>query len=119
MANPASADSTSEKTSIVQNIAAAATYLLFFVTGIVFLVMEKEDEFVRFHAMQSTLTFGGLFILVVVLTQTRVVGWVVDSLLVPLTLIVWIVLVFKAISGERFKLPFVGTLAERQLGRLT
>ena len=46
-----------------RNLVAAMAYLLFFVTGIVILMVEQEDKFVRFHAMQSTLVFGGLFIL--------------------------------------------------------
>ena len=45
-----------------ENLMAAASYLLGFVTGIIFLLIEKQSKFDRFHAMQSTLLFGGLFI---------------------------------------------------------
>lgn len=104
-------------TGIPRNVAAAATYLLFFVTGVVFLVIEKKDGFVRFHAMQSTITFGAIFVLQIVFSRIGPIGWMVDQLLVPVTLILWIILMFKAFSGERFRLPYIGELAEQQLGK--
>jgi uncharacterized membrane protein len=101
-------------TGLEQNVAAALSYLLGFITGIVFLIVEKDNTFVRFHAMQSTITFGGLFALYIVLTIS-IVGWV---LLLPLTLlelVLWIVLMVKAFGGEMFKLPWVGDIAEKQV----
>lgn len=93
------------------NLKAAATYVLGFITGIVFLVVEKEDKFVRFHAMQSTVVFGALFILGFV----PVIGAVLGLIIAPLTFILWLVLMYKAYSGEKFKLPVVGDFAEKQL----
>lgn len=89
----------------------AATYLLGFITGIVFLVVEKQDKFVRFHAMQSTIVFGALFVLGLV----PVVGAVLGILIAPVAFILWLVLMWKAYSGEMFKLPVVGDFAEKQL----
>lgn len=102
-------------TEASNNLVGAATYLLGFITGIVFLVIEKKDGFVRFHAMQSTITFGALFVLQIAASRVGVIGSLVYSLLTPLTLILWIVLMYKAFSGERFKLPYVGEIAEQQL----
>ena len=48
-------------TGLDENVAGFLCYLFGFVTGIVFLVVEKESRFVKFHAMQSTITFLGLF----------------------------------------------------------
>ena len=58
-----------EKTStgLDANLAAALSYLLGFVSGAVFLVLEKENRFVRFHALQSVLAFGGVTLLWVLL----------------------------------------------------
>ena len=45
-----------------ENLMGAVSYLLGFVTGIIMLLVEKQSRFVRFHAMQSTILFGGLFV---------------------------------------------------------
>ncbi len=90
-------------------------YLLGVITGIVFLVIEQEDEFVRFHAYQSTATFGVLFVLSIAFAWLPLVGWLGQLLLGPVSLILWIVLMVKAYQGERFKLPVVGDWAEDQL----
>jgi len=90
-------------------------YLLGAITGIVFLILEKEDDFVRFHAYQSTATFGGLFVLSVVFGWLPWVGGLGQALIGPVALILWIVLMVKAFQGERFKLPVVGDWAEEQL----
>jgi uncharacterized membrane protein len=109
---------TSPTTSSNQNLLGALTYLLGFITGIIFLLVEKENKFVRFHAMQSTITFGGLFILGIVMGFIPVLGWLVGILLVPVELILWLVLMYKAFSGEMFRLPYVGEMAEKQLAKM-
>ena len=81
-----------------------------------FLVVEKDSRFVRFHAMQSTITFGGLFVIQVVLNLVPFIGWAVSGLIIfPLSVLLWAFLMFKAFSGEMFKLPTIGDMAERQL----
>lgn len=97
-----------------KNLMGAAAYLLGFITGIVFLLVEKEDKFVRFHAMQSTIVFGALFILGLV----PVVGLVLGVVIAPVSFILWLVLMWKAYSGEMFKLPIIGDFAEKQLEKL-
>ena len=95
-------------TGLEENVAAFLCYLLGFVTGIVFLVVEKKSSFVKFHAKQSTITFLGLFVIIVV------VGWVpvLGMLVWIFTLILWLVLMIKALQGKRYSLPIVGKLAE-------
>ena len=56
---------------------AAASYLLGFVTGIIMLLIEKQSKFVRFHAMQSTLLFGGVFVANIALGFIPILGWLV------------------------------------------
>jgi len=104
-----------EKTAILgldANVAAALSYLLGFITGIIVLVLEKENRFVRFHALQSTLLFAGIVAIDILLQIVPLLGAVVVLFLViPASAILWLVLMFKAYQGEEFKLPIVGPIA--------
>jgi uncharacterized membrane protein len=106
---------TQSSTGLDPKVGGLLCYLLGWITGVVFLVLEKSDDFVRFHAYQSTATFGGLFVLSVAAGWLPVIGALLQMLLGPVTLILWIVLMVKAWQGERFKLPVVGDWAEEQL----
>lgn len=97
-----------------ENIEAALSYLLGFITGILFFVLEKESKFVKFHAMQSIAVFIALFVINIILTIT-IVGIVLLPLISLLGFILWIVLMYKAYKGENFKLPVVGDFAEKQV----
>ena len=108
-------------TGLPKNTAAALSYVLGPVTGIVFYVLEKEP-YVRFHAMQSTIVFGAFILLYVVFSIVPVIGWIVGLILSPIisliSFVLWIVLMWKAYSGEKYKLPYFGDLAEKQLAKL-
>ncbi len=101
-----------------ENLMGAASYLLGFITGIIFLLLEKQSKFVRFHAMQSTILFGGLFILNIALGFIPILGWLVGLLLSLAAFVLWIVLMWKAFQGETYKVPYVGELAEKQLTKM-
>lgn len=101
-----------------ENLLAAASYLLGFITGIVILLIEKQSHFVRFHAMQSTVLFGGIFIVNIALGFIPILGWLVGLLLSLVAFILWIVLMWKAFQGEMYKVPYVGELAEKQLAKM-
>ena len=98
-------------------VAGLLTYLLGFITGIIFLAIEKDSQFVRFHAMQSTIVSIGLFVLNLALGFIPVLGWIVGLLLAPVAFILWIFLMFKAFQGEKYKLPVVGDIAEQQIAK--
>lgn len=101
-------------TGLDRNLAGALCYLLGFVSGVAFLVLEKQDREVRFHAYQSLATFGGLFVLSAGLRLIPLIGNLVALVLTPLALILWIVLMVKAYQGEHLALPVVGDWAEQQ-----
>jgi len=109
-------ESKKTSTGLDENIAGALTYLLGWVTGIIFLMVEKENRFVRFHAWQSIITTGALTILFIILGVIPVLGWILSIILAPLTAILWLWLMYKAFQGEMYKLPWVGDFAEKQLG---
>ena len=101
-----------------ENLMAAASYLLGFITGIIFLLIEKQSRFVRFHAMQSTILFGGIFVANIALGFIPILGWLLGLLLSFVAFILWIVLMWKAFQGEMYKVPKIGDLAEQQLDRM-
>ncbi len=110
----------SEKTTtgLEQNTAGLLCYLAGFVTGIIFIILEKENRFVRFHAMQSIFISAALFALNIVLSFLPIIGWAISLLISPVAFILWIVLMVKAYQGKWFKLPIVGNMAEKQLNNL-
>lgn len=96
-----------------ENVAGALCYALGFVTGIVFLMKEPTNRFVRFHAWQSTITFITLSVACVLLQSIPILGMLMAVFLViPLSAVLWLILMFKAYQGERFKLPVIGDMAE-------
>jgi uncharacterized membrane protein len=118
-----------EKTStgLNPNVAALLSYLVGWITGLVFFLMEKENKFIRFHALQSIITFGALSVIGIVLSVlvsflmmirfTFIVPLfiLIGNLLGLLGIILWIVLMVKAYQGEKFKLPFIGAIVENNL----
>jgi uncharacterized membrane protein len=102
-------------TGLDANIAGLLCYFGGFITGIVFLLLERQSAFVRFHALQSTFAFIALFALQVVALLIPGLGRPLAWLLRVAGLVVWILMMVKAFRGERYKLPVVGDMAERQL----
>lgn len=98
-----------------ENIAGVLCYVLGWLTGIVFLVLERENKFVRFHAIQSIATFLSLSVIGLLISWIPFIGWVTSQLIGILSLIVWLILMFKAYQGEMYKLPVVGDFAEKQV----
>jgi uncharacterized membrane protein len=100
-------------TGMQENVAALLSYLAGLITGLVFFLLEKENKFVRFHAMQSIIVFGGLWVVSGILGAIPFIGWIILALLGPVMFILWIILMVKAYQGETYKLPWVGDLAEK------
>ena len=115
--------------ALTSNVAAALAYILGFITGILFLVLEpyKRDRFVRFHAMQSILySAAGLVFRIgwsiLVSALVDVSGWTA-LVLVPVGLVIslvlfgfWIFLMYQAYNNREFRIPVIGAIAAKQVG---
>lgn len=110
---------------INSRLAAFLSYTSLWLTGLLFLLFENKNRFVRFHAMQSVLFFGGVQVLYILLISIMVNG--VPFLVGPaifafviiniIAFVAWIVGMVGAIRGRYVKLPFVGDIAERYVNR--
>jgi uncharacterized membrane protein len=107
-----------------ENVAACLSYVLGWLTGIIFLLIDKRP-FVRFHAAQSIVVFGALHIIRLVLAFGFLGGrglgffsiWSLLSTLVSLvTLVVWIVLMVTAYQGKRLEIPVAAGIAKSIAG---
>lgn len=115
---------TPSSTGLDPKIAGALAYVLGPLTGIAFLVMEKQSRFVRFHAMQSTLVGVALIILNIVLNVVEailvripLIGWLFALGLILIvglaSLALWLALMFMAFQGKEWELPVVGEHARK------
>lgn len=99
-------------TGLEPNIAGLLCYLGFWVTGIIFLVIEQKNKFVRFHALQSIITFGALAVLGLILRLMPYVGSFFAAIVGVISIVLWIILMVKAHQGELYKVPLAGQVAE-------
>lgn len=106
-----------------RNIVAALCYLLGFITGVVILMVETEDRFIRFHAWQSVMATGYLFcanlILGLILRSIGPLGLVASIFNIIFWIVILVIIIssmIRAYHGQIFKLPMVGNWAERKVG---
>jgi len=98
------------------NVAAAVAYVFGWISGLALLLMERDNRFVRFHAMQSTIVFAALSFAWFLCFSVPFLGWLISIFVIPpVSALLWLLLIFKAYQGERFKLPMVGDMAERNI----
>jgi uncharacterized membrane protein len=98
-----------------ENVAGALAYSLGWITGAAFLLLEPTNKFVRFHAWQSVIVFGGLSLAWFIFLSIYLVGWFVAFVVIlPLSAFLWLFLMLKAYRGERYKLPFAGEIAAQR-----
>ncbi|MGI2336759.1 MAG: DUF4870 domain-containing protein [Dehalogenimonas sp.] len=94
------------------NVAGLLSYVGGWISGFIFLILEKENRFVRFHAAQSIIVFGILNVISVSLGWIPRVGGVISGLVLAISLVFWIVLMIKAYQGVMYRLPVIGDIAE-------
>lgn len=105
-------DNVTTSIGLKQNLVGLLCYLFGVISGVVFLLIEKENQFVKYHAIQSIVVFVFLFILNVILTAIPLIGWAIGLILTPIYLILWVYMMWKAYQNVRFKLPIVSDIVE-------
>ena len=111
---------------LTDNVAGALCYVLGFITGIIFLVLQpyNRNPFIRFHAFQAIFFSAAVFVLNLILS-TVVIGMFIGGGFFSMILLVyrlielgffgaWLFLIWKAYSNEKFMIPVIGPLAEKQ-----
>jgi uncharacterized membrane protein len=128
MADPVATGQETE-TGLSENVAGALSYLLGILTGIVFLVVEKDNEYVRFNAAQSIVVFGGIAVLAIGISiLSTILGFLLGDflgLLVGFLLFLvwaavglvgfglWAFLMYRAYRGNSFRVPIAAGYADR------
>ena len=104
------------ETGLKENAAGVLCYVLWWVTGIVFLIIEPKNKFVRFHAFQSILVFGAIWVLGMIITWIPFIGWIIGPIIWVIGFILWVVLMVLASQEKKYKMPIAGELAEKWAG---
>jgi uncharacterized membrane protein len=110
-------------TGLQENVAGLLCYVLGWLTGLIFLLIDKRP-FVRFHAAQSIVVFGALFVIQMVLSFGLIgsglfgfsIWWMISRLVSLVTLIAWIVLMVQAYQGKMFEVPIAAGIAKSIAG---
>jgi uncharacterized membrane protein len=113
----------SSSTGIDARLAAVLCYSLWWVTGLLFLILERRDGAVRFHAAQSLVLFGGMSFILAGVGALSAVALLVSNQVYQIVLatgnvvwigaaVLWLVLVLKAWRGETWRVPLFATLAD-------
>jgi uncharacterized membrane protein len=103
-------------TSLQPNVAGLLCYLGWWVSGIVFIVIEQKNRLVRFHALQSIILFGAVHLALLMLAPIPFVGWFFATVIGVGALALWITLMVNAYQGHLLRIPGAADLAERMIG---
>lgn len=117
----ATGGNTSTSMGLDQNVAAGLSYLFGWASALVFLLLEKQNRFVRFHAMQSLLFFGSLqalFIAIAILSFISGVFGYLSDFVGLIWFVGLIVLFINSFQGKYYKLPTIGDYAEKYMDQI-
>ncbi|TME58386.1 MAG: hypothetical protein E6I58_02825 [Chloroflexi bacterium] len=86
-------------------------YVLGWLGGLIFLFVGKDDPDVKWNASQSLIIFGGLSIVIVILSFIPVVGWIAEFILFVIGFIFWVYFLVQSLqgTGQRIPAPVIGT----------
>ena len=116
-------------TGMSANTAGLLCYVATWITGIIFVVLEKKSKFVKFHAWQSIMTFGVLTVVQIILSIISGIALLTFSLglwgfvhvlgviVWVITVGLWIALMLLAYQGKMWKVPLAGNWAEKRASK--
>jgi uncharacterized membrane protein len=99
-------------TGLSDNVAGALCYVLWWITGIIFLILEPNNKNIRFHAFQSIIVFGAISILQIIFFWVPVLNWIIWVA----GIILWVVLIVMTYQNRELKIPVAGELARKWAG---
>ena len=97
-------------------IAALLCYVGWWVSGIVFLLLEEDNDSTRFHSRQSIIVFGAATVLLLIFGWMPILHLFMPWIITLIAVALWIVLMVKGYQGVRYKLWIAGDLAEHWAG---
>jgi uncharacterized membrane protein len=100
----------------LSDTAAGGLAYITIIPAIIFLIVEpfNKNSYVRFHSWQSIFFGIAVFAVNIVLSVIPVIGWIIMPFIGLVFLVIWVYVLLKALNGQRFKLPLIGDLAEKQ-----
>ena len=103
------------QSGLSDNAAGALAYVTF-IPAIIFLIVEpyNKNSYIKFHSWQSIFLGIAGFAVNIILTLIPIIGWILIPFVGLAFLVIWIIVLLKALKGVRYKLPFIGDLAEKQ-----
>ncbi len=101
-----------QTTGLQENIAGMLCYAVWWVTGVIFLVLEPNNKNIRFHAWQSILSFGVFFIVALIFSLIPFI-WFIGTIIWIAGVVLWIYLMYMTYQGKKIVLPVVGPLAQK------
>jgi uncharacterized membrane protein len=114
---PVAAPIAASSEGLAENVAGLLCYVLGWVTGLIFLLIDKRP-WVKFHAAQSIAVFGGLTIIRIgLLFMSHFLGWAIFGLIGLVSLVLWIFLMVKAYQHETVRIPIAADIADNLAGR--
>jgi uncharacterized membrane protein len=127
---PVSADA-GQGSGLQPNVAAALSYVAGWVTGIIFLLIGGKNEFVKFNAWQSIITFASISVLYIVfgiisaiitflLSRFFIIAIlfnIIFAIFSILCLVLWVILIIRAYQSRLFKLPVIGNIAAQMVSK--
>lgn len=115
-----------EGSGLAPNVAGALCYVLGLITGIIFLLIEKDNKFIRFHAIQSILFSIAIwtinfivttFILASLFSGAFAIAGLLSSAITILFVVIWVMLMVKAYNNEEWELPIIGKIAKNSANK--
>ena len=103
-------------TGMQPNFAALLSYAFGIISGLIFFFVEKESQFVKFHAMQSICFSGSVLVLSLMFMIIPILGQLFLVILQLGVCVFWVMCMIKAYQGQWYRMPVVGDFAAKQVG---